>query len=72
MQAKNHLKNHRSSLSLTPSVHEGFLVQGCGEHAEIAACGAFMAKEGVFGVEFKTPFSLDFGLAPGFRFGSDV
>lgn len=43
----------------------GFAVEGCGEHAEVAAGGALLAEEGLAGVEFETSFGAVFGFAEG-------
>lgn len=41
----------------------GFLVEGGGKHAEVAAGGALVAEEGVAGVEGDSPFGLGLGFA---------
>lgn len=41
----------------------GFLVEGGGKHAEVAAGGALVAEEGIAGVEGDAPFGLGLGFA---------
>lgn len=40
-------------------------MEGCGENAEVAASGAFLAEEGLADVEFDTSFGAIFGFADG-------